>query len=138
MSATDSDILAKVKQWLDYGDEDLCLAKYAMEHPKKPPYRLAAYHAQQCAEKNLKAFLVYSRTDFPFTHNLSRLIELCQRIQEWPVSILDAEELTPYAITARYPGEDRPVTREEAERAIQIAENTRNLISKALTKIAGS
>lgn len=31
------------------------------------PYQLIAYHAhQQCAEKYLKAFLVYLRQDFPW------------------------------------------------------------------------
>ena len=75
MSATDADILLKVRQWLDYGDEDLRLAMYAMNIVDCPPYRLAAYHAQQSAEKSLKAYLVYCRTDFPYTHNLSRLVE---------------------------------------------------------------
>ena len=52
MSATDADILLKVRQWLDYGDEDLRLAMYAMNIVDCPPYRLAAYHAQQSAEKS--------------------------------------------------------------------------------------
>ena len=134
MSATDADILLKVRQWLDYGDEDLRLAMYAMNIVDCPPYRLAAYHAQQSAEKSLKAYLVFCRTDFPYTHNLSRLVELCQKLREWPDSLLDAEELTPYAITARYPGEDRPVTRAEAQRAIEIAETTRQLICTALVE----
>ena len=104
-----------------------------MQHD--PPYRLVAYHAQQYAEKSLKSYLVYCRTDFPYTHSLSPLVELCQQSREWPQSLLDAEELTPYAITARYPGEDLPVTRQEAQKAIDIAEHTQSLIRIALTEM---
>ena len=73
----DSEILRKVIQWLKYGDEDLRLARHGLTLTSGVPYRLIAYHAQQCAEKYLKAFLVYHRIDFPYTHNIGRLLELC-------------------------------------------------------------
>lgn len=132
MSVTEDDILRKVHQWLHYADEDLLLARHALTLKSTAPYRLIAYHAQQCAEKHLKAYLVFRRVDFPFTHNLSRLIELSQQSRDWPEALLDAEELTPYAITTRYPGEDEPVSVDEAKRAIYLAERTRQLIREAL------
>lgn len=132
MPATDRDILNKVSQWLQYGDEDLLLARHGLTLKSSVPYRLIAYHAQQCAEKHLKAYLVFRSVDFPFTHNLGRLIELAQQQRSWPDPLLDAEALTPYAITARYPGEDEPVSAEEADRAIAIAEQTRQLVRQAL------
>jgi HEPN domain-containing protein len=132
MPATDRDILQKVRQWLQYGDDDLLLARHGLTLKSGVPYRLIAYHAQQCAEKHLKAYLVFHAVDFPYTHNLARLIELAQQKREWPDSLLDAEELTPYAITARYPGEDEPVSAEEANRAIVIAEQTLQMIRQAL------
>ncbi len=132
MSATEDDILHKVHQWLQYADEDLLLARHALTLKADAPYRLIAYHAQQCAEKHLKAYLVFRRLDFPFTHNLSRLIEIAHQSRNWPEALLEAEELTPYAITTRYPGEDEPVSFDEARRAIDIAEQTRRLIQEAL------
>ena len=39
----------------------------------------------------------------------------------WAATLAEAEELTPYAITARYPGPDEAVTEREAVRAIEIA-----------------
>ncbi len=132
MPATDNEIRHKVEQWLQYGDEDLLLAKHGMTLKSRVPYRLIAYHAQQCAEKHLKAYLVLSRLDFPYTHNLGRLIELAQNTRGWPEALLEAEELTPYAITTRYPGEDEPVTADEAQRAIDIAEQTRQIIRDAI------
>lgn len=134
MPAIDRDIHTKVRQWLQYGDDDLRLARHGLTLQSSVPYRLIAYHAQQCAEKYLKAFLVLNSIDFPYTHNLGRLIELAQQVRAWPESLLDAETLTPYAITARYPGQDEPVSAEEANRAIDIAEQTRKLVRQALTE----
>ncbi|MEW6605925.1 MAG: HEPN domain-containing protein [bacterium] len=127
-----SEIHRKVKQWLIYGDEDLQMAQYAMTMRLPVPYRLVAYHAQQCAEKHLKAYLIFKRVDFPYTHNISRLLELCSQQASWPGQLQNAEELTPFAITTRYPGEDEEVTKEEAFRAIDIATYVRQVVRTAL------
>jgi HEPN domain-containing protein len=37
----------------------------------------ACFHAQQVAEKCLKAFLAYRGVMFPYTHNLTKLVEFC-------------------------------------------------------------
>lgn len=134
MPAIDRDVQAKVRQWLQYGDDDLLLARHGLTLQSSVPYRLIAYHAQQCAEKHLKAYLVFCSIDFPYTHNLSRLIELAQQARDWPESILEAEVLTPYAITTRYPGEDEPVSADEANQTITIAEQTRRLVRQALAE----
>ncbi|MBE0618042.1 MAG: HEPN domain-containing protein, partial [Proteobacteria bacterium] len=71
--------------------------------------------------------------DFPYTHNISRLIELCGELAaDWTGTILDAEELTSFAITARYPGQHTEVTREEALRAIEISAAVRKTVRGAL------
>ena len=51
MSNPDHDHIENVILWMSYADEDLNLANYAMKMPGSRPYRLIAYHAQQCAEK---------------------------------------------------------------------------------------
>ncbi|MEK7842151.1 MAG: HEPN domain-containing protein [Deltaproteobacteria bacterium] len=104
MRVSDDETLLKVKQWLTFGDEDLQLARHALTLSSEAPYRLIAYHAQQCAEKHLKAYLVFHSVDFPYTHNIARLLELCAEKSPWPDTIRDSEELTPFAITTRYPG----------------------------------
>ena len=82
------------------------VAQHTLSLVHECPYRLVAYHAQQCAEKYLKAYLVLRGIDFPYTHNLARLLELCLDQPEWARRLKAAEELTPFAITARYPGEE--------------------------------
>ena len=134
MSVVDDPILKKVRQWLIFADEDLILAKYGLTLASGIPYRLIAYHAQQCVEKHLKAYLVFRNIDFPYTHNISRLLELCTGSANWTEGIHDAEELTPFAITTRYPGEDEEVTAEEAFRAIEIADHVRDTVREALVK----
>ena len=134
MNPPNKEIFRKAKQWMTYGDEDLRLARHALTLLSGCPYRLIAYHAQQCAEKYLKAYLVYHRIDFPYTHNISRLLELCEKSSRWPEKIYEAEELTPFAITARYPGEDEKVTKKEALRAVGIATKIRQTVRKTLKK----
>lgn len=121
MSVPDEEIHRKLVQWLAYGDEDPRLVRHALTLPTDRPFRLIAYHAQQCAEKYLKGYLVSHQIDFPYTHNISRLVELCSEQGLKGETLKEAEELSPFAITARYPGEDEDVTEEEALRAIDIA-----------------
>jgi len=45
-----------------------------------------------------------------------------------------SEELTPYAISTRYPGADEQVTKQEALRAIDISEKVRKIVRKVLRK----
>ncbi len=136
MKVPDEQVLHKVKQWLIHGDEDLRLATHAMIlQAEEAPYRLIAYHAQQCAEKYLKAFLVYCVVDFPYTHNISILLELCGEHADWPVELQDAEQLTLYSITTRYPGEDEQVSESEAKRAIELAQQVRIQVRTALKQL---
>lgn len=134
MRPLDSAILEKVIQWLEFADEDLKLARHGLTLTSGVPYRLIAYHAQQCAEKYLKAFLVYHEIDFPYTHNIGRLLELCAEKGDWARNLPEADELTPFVITARYPSEQETVTREESLRAIEIALKVRETIRKALER----
>ena len=131
MEAPREKVLQNVSEWLARADEDLQLATYALTM-HAPPYRLIAYHAQQCAEKCLKAFLVFHNIDFPFTHNIGRLLVLCGDHASWGHALEDADELTAYGITTRYPGEDRIVTKEEAEGAIDAAQRVRTQVRVAL------
>lgn len=125
-------IIEKVRQWLAYADEDLRVARHAFSMLETPPCRTIAFHAQQCAEKCLKAYLVFHSVDFPFTHSLRRLLDLCSAAAAWADRLRDAEELSPYAATARYPGEDLVVSEAEARRAVEIAERVRDTVRAAL------
>ena len=53
MTAQHEHLLHKVRQWVDFAEEDLCLAEHGLCMGEESPHRLVAYHAQQCAEKYL-------------------------------------------------------------------------------------
>ena len=132
MTMRREDVIRQVCQWMTYADDDLRLAQQALEFSRPCPYRLVAYHAQQCAEKYLKAYLVLRGVDFPYTHNIARLLELCSEHTDWRRALKEAEELTPFAISARYPGEDEPVSETEARRAVDVAARVREVVRRAL------
>ena len=62
-------------------------------------------------------------------------MKLCEKHAGWTQTLKDAEELTPYSITARYPGEDAVVTREEAQKAVEIAQRVRTQVRTALEEL---
>jgi HEPN domain-containing protein len=110
---------ADLHAWLERAEEDFLLARSALRR-KTPLLYGATFHAQQCAEKYLKALLVLRRQSFPRTHDLVALHDLCTRAG---FSVLvDPDQLgrlTAYAVQVRYPGED-PAP-DEAQEAFEIA-----------------
>ena len=62
------------KEWLRYAKSDLNTANHMFKdvHPKET--EISCYHAQQCAEKSLKACLIAMGTTPPYTHDLVELI----------------------------------------------------------------
>lgn len=105
-------------RWLGLAEEHLGLARHAFALSTAAPHRLIAFHAQQAAEAALKAHLVKRGIDFPYTHNLAHLLDLTR---PWGDDLRAVEELTPFAVSARYDLDDEPVTEGEARRAVAIA-----------------
>jgi HEPN domain-containing protein len=80
------------------------------------------FHAQQAAEKALKAFLALHDVPFRKTHNLVELGRQCTALDATLVAIVkEAEPLTQYAWRFRYPGETRDPHQAEAEQALATA-----------------
>ena len=81
----------------------------------------ACFHAQQAAEKYLKALLAHSGIAFPTTHNLAKLVELGAGADA-SLRALTAtvEPLTPYAVEMRYDDQFWP-GRDVADRARRLA-----------------
>jgi len=113
--------LELVNGWLDRARSDLQLGRVALNTPGVMSEDVC-FHAQQSAEKSLKALLTYLNADFPRTHVLEVLLDLLKGYGVNVPSIVDeAFELTQYAVQTRYPGEWEPVTQEEAIIALERA-----------------
>jgi HEPN domain-containing protein len=81
------------------------------------------FNAQQAAEKALKAVCVYHGLDFPKTHSLVSLMDfLMEAGVVIPPASFQADILTQYAVRTRYPGWVEPVTSEEYQEAVRLAQ----------------
>ena len=119
--APDPEKLADTRAWLRKAATDLRAAEH--ERRAKPPITAdIVFHAQQLAEKSLKAFLTWHDEPFRKTHNLVELGEQCSAIEaELEPLLRQAAPLTEYAWRFRYPGEPEEPSVEEADEAISIA-----------------
>ncbi len=106
--------LLKAAQDLGVGSHDLCAS---------PPFTAdAAFHAQQAAEKALKAFLTWHSAPFRQTHALKELGPQCLAAEPALAHAIDkAVPLTEYAWKFRYPGDSEDPPPEEDQRALAIA-----------------
>lgn len=96
----------EVRSWLEKAEEDWLSAEWLLleESPVTTP---GVFHLQQVVEKLLKAALVYKGIVFERRHDLRYLAELTQ--DQGVLRHRDLfDELTPYAVETRYPG-DAPV-----------------------------
>jgi len=117
----DPELVAETRAWLVRAERDLAAATY--ELTAEPPFvEDIVFHAQQAAEKTLKAFLTWHGMAFRKTHSLEELGEQCIGIDPDLKAAVDlAVPLTAYAWMFRYPGEPEAPTREEAEGALGTA-----------------
>lgn len=95
------------RQWLLFAQENLAVAKIALEHGY---YNASLQNAQQAVEKYLKAVLLYRLEAFPRTHSIKMLNA---RLSEMKISLglseEDCELLDTIYVPSKYPlGEALP------------------------------
>lgn len=64
-----------VAQWMRWARADLAVTELIDDQRLAP--EIIAFHAQQAAEKALKALLVLRQTEYPRTHDLGTWLRLC-------------------------------------------------------------
>ncbi len=90
------------------------------------------FHAQQSVEKYLKVFLVANQIEFPQTHNIGVILNLC--IKEDPdfQPLKESVTLTKYATGFRYPDDFYIPELEEANKAYEIAKKVKKFVLQKL------
>jgi HEPN domain-containing protein len=99
----------------------LALAKVPL--PRGVFYEDLCFHAQQAAEKAIKAVYRARKHEFRYTHDISELLGGLEKCGvSVPEPLREAVDLTHFALQSRYPGPAEPVSEDQYHRAIALAE----------------
>ena len=118
-------------EWLRFAHDDLAAARLLLTDAELPA-RMACFHAQQAAEKALKASLVQAAIQFRKTHDLAVLVALQPEPVRSEVSNLDLQRLQQWAVDARYPADLPDITAGDAAAVVAIAEQIVAAVGVAL------
>ena len=120
-----------VDEWVEKAEGDFRTAEREARVRKAPNYDAVCFHAQQCAEKYLKALLTQQQISFRPIHDLEVLLGSILRISPDFEFIRDLLLLlNDYAVDVRYPGE--AATKEEARAAVKAMRTVRVFVRQKL------
>ncbi len=132
MPSPDQVIWDLVRQWLSTAEEDLLVAQELMGR-ERSSYNPVGFHAQQAAEKFLKALLTRYQIPIPKTHSIRMLLELAEQAAPGiRNSLLDAHALTPYGAEIRYPRKRPVLNRDQGAEAVRLAIQVRTAVMQRL------
>ena len=110
-------------------EDDWAMLTLALQSPR-PLRDPICFHAQQCVEKYLKAWLQEANLRVPRTHNLNVLLHLIVPAHpEWRAWRTDFAKFKPHAVDARY---ETFMTEADAEHAVRICTEVRTAIRAVL------
>ncbi len=126
----------RAKEWLRFAQDDLRSAEVLL---KEEIFNEVCFHAQQCAEKGIKAFLVLQDQVVPKTHRLIDLLEEAIKLDpKLEAMRKDCIILDQYYIPTRYPDAvigSKPSglpSRQDAQEAFQIAKSIFQRVQSSL------
>lgn len=118
-------------QWVAKAEGDFHIVERELRARKHPSFDGACFHAQQCAEKYLKARLQEENLAFPRTHDLGVLLDLIKMVEPlWECYRPGLNWLNVFGVRVRYPGTD--ATRHMAKQAAKICRELRKVIRQSL------
>lgn len=118
------------REWVEKAEGDFATAGRESRARKRPNYDAVCFHAQQCAEKYIKAILQEQDIPFGKTHNLIALLELLIPAKpSWELLRPSLESLTVFGVHVRYPGEtaDKATAKDALKHCCNIRLEARNI-----------
>ncbi|MGQ0812328.1 MAG: HEPN domain-containing protein [Nitrospiraceae bacterium] len=97
------------------------------------PWDTVCFHAQQCAEKYLKALLISRGVAASKSHDLRVLIQRIPGDASLNLNLSRVLLLNRYTIEGRYPGDWEPFDRSVGVEAVEIARSVREAVRSALS-----
>ncbi len=118
------------RAWAEKAENDLRTVAILLEH-NTALWEIICFHAQQAAEKYLKAFLVSRGSTVPKIHDLTTLLAQCAQYDADFKSLEnDCRRLTAYGVAPRYPGD--PVTEAQCRPVVEGARRVKAEVLKHL------
>jgi len=119
-------MMPMTSEWVRKAEGDFDVISVLLRSRKRGRYDAICFHAQQCAEKYLKARMVEANAPFPKTHDLEMLLNLVISIEPlWAIFANEFRLLSQWAILPRYPGID--ADRSKANAAVKTCRRFREV-----------
>ena len=129
-------ITAVIREWVAKAEDDLLNAAHTLKLGTQCPTFTVCFHAQQCVEKYVKAFLVFRGTSFGKTHDIHDLRALLPPRLRPKMDKTTQKLLNEYAAVIRYPPGVRVISLKEARQAVALARRVRQEIRRHLPRAA--
>lgn len=114
-------------------DRDLEVAERELKITD-PLTDIICFHAQQSAEKYMKAYLIFLDIEFQKTHDVEDLVAVAGKKDPSVLEFKDiGAELSAFAVEARYPEFEEP-SLEDTKNAVEIAKKFKNYIKDRILK----
>ncbi|MEQ1552745.1 MAG: HEPN domain-containing protein [Ferruginibacter sp.] len=109
--------MKEYEKWFKKAESDLLTIKLIIT-AKDAPFEICCFHAQQAAEKYLKAFLTAHNIQFLKTHQLFLLVKICASKNSVFLEILpNAKKIEIYGVSSSYSDDIDDLTFEDAKEA---------------------
>jgi|ERR1051325_6678233 HEPN domain-containing protein len=120
-----------VTEWISKAEGDFLTAGRELRARKSPNHDAVCFHAQQCAEKYLKAILQENEKHIPKIHNLIELMLLCEEVDSsFEMLRADLVTMERFSVRVRYPG--KFAEKDEAQSAYAAAGTVRKFARQKL------
>ena len=112
-----------VNEWLKFAERDYAIALHLCKTFHPMPVENICYNCQQAAEKAIKGILILHKGDYPRTHDIEQLHELCKEAgTDFGLTPSMTRTLTRFAKKSRYPDDVNDFTETDMEIGLKYAE----------------
>lgn len=122
------EVLESVRNWVAKAEGDFNAAAHLLDTGDEEFNDAVCFHAQQCAEKYLKALLLQEGLAVPRVHDLNVLVRIVPPTRILGLIPEELSRLSRYVIEGRYPDEWEPIRRPQVRKAIALAKRIRKVI----------
>jgi HEPN domain-containing protein len=119
------------RRWMAKAEEDLAAAERLLSLDDSLA-AVVCFHSQQAVEKLLKALLVFADVPFARTHDVIQLVQMLPGHLALTIPLTELAPLNRYAVEARYPIGEEPLTGDEARAAIAVSRRVRAVVLQAV------